>query len=389
VISLLLALGLLAQRGPVNPQAAVVTGQLQTREGAPASAVRVSAIVAPPPNVRPEEGIQYYEAPPPVSTAFSDAQGRFRLGNIPPGRYYIVAAAAGQGTYYPGTPDRDRATIVTLDRGSTTTIDFKLALALGGRVSGRLTPAPEPGAMESAVLSGIKLEEVLETPIRPDGTFEFGHLPPDTYLLNVAPTPPGMNSLAFKLGDQDVSSLQFTRPPTHVVSGRIVVERGPLPLARLAFSTDQTYVPADIKADGTFTVRLHPAHHQVELAGMPVGYTIASVRVGSADANTGFDVRDADIADVVVTVKAPRALPHVRGRVDAVANGSVTATSVRLTGPIVGALDAAVQKDGSFDFPAVTPGYYTLTVPQAPSLAPVIVVVDWNDASVQVGSTGR
>ena len=93
------------QRGPANPQAAAITGQLQTKDGAPASAVYVSAIPAPPPNVRAAEGIQYYEAPPPVSTGLSDAQGRYRLGNVPPGRYYVVAATAGQGTYFPGTAD--------------------------------------------------------------------------------------------------------------------------------------------------------------------------------------------------------------------------------------------------------------------------------------------
>ncbi len=85
----------LLQRGPANPQAAVITGQIQAPDGSPASAVRISAIVAPPPNVRPEEGIQYYEAPPPTSTGLSDAQGHYRLGALPPGRYYIVAGGAG------------------------------------------------------------------------------------------------------------------------------------------------------------------------------------------------------------------------------------------------------------------------------------------------------
>lgn len=382
---LVLAFSLLLQRGP-SPQAASVTGQLQTRDGAPASAVRVSAVVAPSPNVRPEEGIQYYEAPPPTSTTLSDAQGRYRLGNLPPGRYYIVAAIAGQGTYYPGTPDRDRATIVTVERGSTSTLDFRLAIPLGGRVAGRITPAPAPGAEEKAVLSGIKLEDVIETPIRPDGTFEFGHMPHDTYLLNVAPTPPGLGSIAFQLRDDDLTMLQFVRPPTHVVSGRIVVERGPLPSAWLAFATPQTYEPVTINPDLTFSVRLQSARHHAELAGMPVGYSIASVRIGSTDVTNGFDVRDADVSGVVITVHAPGPLPHVRGRVIS-STGTARPSRVRLEGPIVGALEATVDANGMFDFTAVTPGHYTLSIPQASQFAPQSVVVDWNDTNVEVRPT--
>ena len=387
MLHFVLALGLLLQRG-ASPQAASIVGQLQTRDGAAASAVRVSAVVAPPPNVRPEEGIQYYEAPPPISTTLSDAQGRYRLGNLPPGRYYIVAAIAGQGTYYPGTPDRDRATIVTVERGATSTLDFRLAIPLGGRVAGRITPPPAAGAEEKAVLSGIKLEDVIETTIRPDGTFEFGHMPHDTYLLNVAPTPPGLGSIACQLRDDDLTMLQFNRPPTHLVSGRIVVERGPLPVALLAFATPQTYEPVTIRPDLTFSVRLQSAHHHAELAGMPVGYSIASVRIGSTDATNGFDVRDSDVSGVVITVRAPGPLPHVRGRVVASPGGSRPAR-VRLEGPIVGALEAAVNANGMFDFAAVTPGHYTLSVPQASEFAPQSVVVDWNDANVEVHAAPR
>ena len=388
MIVFLLVFSLLLQRGPA-PQAAGITGQLQTRDGAPASAVRVSAIQAPPPNVRPEEGIQYYEAPPPTRTALSDAQGRYRLANLPPGRYYIVAAIAGQGTYYPGTADRDRATIVTVERGSTLTADFRLAIPLGGRVAGRITPPPAPGAEEKAVLSGVKLEDVIETPIGADGSFEFGHMPHDTYLLNVAPTPPGLGSIAFQLRDDDLTTLQFMRPPTHVVSGRVVVDRGPLPVAWLAFSTPQTYEPVAIGADGTFSVRLQSAHHRAELAGMPVGYSIGSVRIGSTDASDGFDVANADVSGVVVNVRAPRALPHVRGRVITSTGASKLPPRVRLEGPIIGALEASVGPNGVFDFPAVTPGHYTLSVPQTSEFAPRSLVVDWNDANVEVRATAK
>ena len=66
----------------------VVTGQLQTREGAPAAAIRISALPAPPPNIRPSDGQNYYATTAPASTALTDAQGRYRLTNLAPGRYF-------------------------------------------------------------------------------------------------------------------------------------------------------------------------------------------------------------------------------------------------------------------------------------------------------------
>src|SRR6185369_4522457 len=122
---------------------------------------------------------------------------------------------------------------------------------LGGRVRGHVSPAPGEG-QERAVLSGLKLQELLEMPVGKDGTFEFGYVPRGTYLLSFFPTPPGMPSRVFQVGDDDVASLEFVRPPVHTVSGKIVVQNGPLPTALLAFSTDQSYVNVPIRPDGSF-----------------------------------------------------------------------------------------------------------------------------------------
>ena len=62
-MAFILALALLLQGAPAGPGGAAlgaVTGQIQTREGQPAAAVRVAAIPAPPPQsgIRPDDGIQ-------------------------------------------------------------------------------------------------------------------------------------------------------------------------------------------------------------------------------------------------------------------------------------------------------------------------------------------
>jgi hypothetical protein len=385
VIGIVLALGVLLQGAPPARQAArsaVVTGQIQAREGTPAAAVRVSAIPAPPPGIRGSDGSQYYDNPQPVSTALTNEQGRYRLERIPPGRYYIVAGFLGQATFYPQTTDAERATVVTVAADSTTdNVDVKMLLPLGGRVGGRVTPA-NAAVQERAVLSGTRLAEILEAPIGRDGTFDFGHVPSGTYLLNLFPTYPGMAGLAFRVGDNDVAALQFTRPSLHTVSGRIVVEKGPLPYARLAFSTDHDYVAAPIADDLSFRVDLPAAKHLTELAGMPVGYTVSSVKVGTADMTSGLTVGNQDVTGVLINVAAPRGLAHVRGKITG--RSAAAAATVEMTGPIFGTLTAPVQKDGTFDFAAVTPGSYNLTIPKAPQLAPRLVVVQWTDVDVSI-----
>src|SRR5689334_16217137 len=99
-LALMVAAPALAQptaqnQAPSRPGTAVITGLLKTIDGKIADDVRVSALQAPPPNVRPQDGarpqdgIQYYLAPPPIRTVMTDKEGRYRINNLPPGRYFI------------------------------------------------------------------------------------------------------------------------------------------------------------------------------------------------------------------------------------------------------------------------------------------------------------
>jgi len=385
MIALGLAFLLFSQGAPAAGQG-VVAGQLRSLEGSPAVAVRVAAILAPSETSRPSFGSQYYYAEPPVSTTLTDNQGRYRLTNIPPGRYFIVSGT----TYYPSTLDADRATVITISPNSTNeSMDFQLLRPLGGIVSGRITPKADAREQEKAILSGPNLQEILEVPVGADGTFEFGHVPTGAYWVDLVPPSPGMGSFRVQVGDKDVTGLELPRPPTHAVTGRIVVQNGPLPRAHLAFSTATSYVGAAINPDGTFTARLHSATHRVELAGMPGGYSVMSVRGGSEDLTQGIAVGNADISNVVITVAAPRQLPRLRGKIAGLPNARLSSTKVQLTGPIVGRLETGVRQDGSFEFAAVTPGLYTLALSQVPELAPMPVVITWSDAEVPVVVPGR
>jgi carboxypeptidase family protein len=283
----------------------VVMGRLQTGEGMPAAAVRISALPAPPVSILPSDGQNYFATTTPASTALTDAQGRYRLTNLAPGRYLIVASAFGYPTFHPGTTSADRATAVTVGADSPADgIDFTVVMPPGGSVSGRISTPPTASGQEKAILSGLALGERLEAPVESDGSFSFGHLPKGAYLLSLFPTPPGMPSRAFQVGETD-TRLDLVRPTLRRVSGRLVAQRGLLPRVLLGFATERSYVTADVKADGTFSAQLQPARHTIELGGLTAGYSLASARLDAQDVSKGLVVGAGDISGLVITVAPP------------------------------------------------------------------------------------
>jgi hypothetical protein len=334
--------------------------------------------------VRPQDGIQYYLTPPPIRTVMTDKDGRYRITNLAPGRYFVAAGLPGQDTYYPNATDGYGATVVTAGPDSTSNIDFTLVAPLAGRIRGRVVPAPDPGTQENAILSGVYLTELVETPVRPDGTFEFGRVPEGTYLVDLFPTYPGLNSILFDVSENDVNNLELKRPKLYTVSGRFNVARGPLPWALLAFYTSTSYAAADIKDDGTFTVKLHAATHFTDLAGMPSDYEMTRIRLGNEDVTKGFTVKDADISGLVIDVAVPENLPALKGRVTGVPAARLATMAVEINGPIFGKLRSNIRPDGTFEFANITPGAYWVTIPQVPGMEPPYVAVDWYGGNVTI-----
>jgi hypothetical protein len=192
--------------------------------------------------------------------------------------------------------------------------------------------------------------------------------------------------MSVKVTDADVSGLELVIPPTHSVTGKIVVENGPLPHALLEFNSLQNYiVGGHINPDGTFTAQLHAAKHRVDLAGMPVGWYVSSVRVGTTDATQGFVVGNSNVSGVVINVAAPARLPRIRGKVTGLPEAQLASTKVEVSGPINGSLSASVKPDGSFEIPAVMPGLYKLKLSEGTNFSPKeITVAGWDTTEVQV-----
>jgi hypothetical protein len=125
---LLSVLILFAQGIPALPgDTATVSGVLRTASGAPAVGVRVAAALQPDPTDPAPAGAL-------VSITETDQEGRYRLENIPAGRYYITAGRVDLPTYYPGTLDFSTGTVVAIARGAQISrMDFTLKEESAGR----------------------------------------------------------------------------------------------------------------------------------------------------------------------------------------------------------------------------------------------------------------
>jgi len=86
-------------------QSGTVTGVVRTAAGVPASGIRITAL-------RVESAEDAVRAM--ASLSQTDATGRYRLENVPPGRYYITAGRVDLPTFYPGTLDMTQGTALSV-----------------------------------------------------------------------------------------------------------------------------------------------------------------------------------------------------------------------------------------------------------------------------------
>src|ERR1041384_7778326 len=105
MIALLLAATLFMQRpGALQPGTGIVTGTLKVQGGASAEGIRVGAIAIDDPTASSF-----------LSVAATAAAGRFRLTNVPAGRYYIVAGRFDSLQYFPNGNSPSQATQIEVE----------------------------------------------------------------------------------------------------------------------------------------------------------------------------------------------------------------------------------------------------------------------------------
>src|SRR4030095_2168026 len=216
---------------PITPalQVGTVTGRLLNEDGSPAAKVRVSAMSIPD---------NKNEAPTLMTLAETDSNGRYRLTDVPVGRYYIVAGFVDSPTYYPrGTGTAGASAVNVTASGTVANIDFQIekssiGLTVGGRV---IRDGGQSGTLQ-VTLNGNSNGgyENFNATMKLDGSFEFPRVRPGTYNLSVSAQ--FVQPRTVVVADKDVTGLELRIPWTGDVSGRVVVDGGdPAPMVQVSF----------------------------------------------------------------------------------------------------------------------------------------------------------
>jgi len=154
MIALVLQLLLFLQVIPLPPAATgMVTGELKTEGGNPAAGVRVAAMA------KPESASDVSAVSSFTALTETDAFGHFKLENIPPGPYYIVAGRVDFPTYYPGATSIGNGKLVSVSSGKTVSkIDFVLKDAT-------LRPASSLPLMSFSIPIQVQVENSGKVPL--------------------------------------------------------------------------------------------------------------------------------------------------------------------------------------------------------------------------------
>ncbi len=167
-------------------QAGTINGRLLQPDGNPAVGVRVAAVEAP-------DHVSL------MSVAQTDGNGRYRLENVPPGRYYIQVGPISEPSYYPGTADPGKATVVQVAGSAPLNgFDFsfvkwsnilKTTRTLGtsstSQFSGTVRAASGVSVLPNVVVvfTNTKSSARFMTSTDKEGAFKFGEIPAAEYVL--------------------------------------------------------------------------------------------------------------------------------------------------------------------------------------------------------------
>jgi hypothetical protein len=183
-------------------------------------------------------------------TVLTDDLGRFRIYNLPPSEYCLVApsgqfsgssdTAGFAVTYYPGSGVSTDATLVPVDLQDVTGITFQMVPGRISTVSGVITdesgkPAPASIVLVPTTDGDVRAEILTKSQTGTDGTFAIPNVPTGSYSLQAfGRAVTGANSATPTFGalqldvDGNVSGLVLKTTPAVTLRGRIVFE-GPAP----------------------------------------------------------------------------------------------------------------------------------------------------------------
>jgi uncharacterized GH25 family protein len=249
----------------------------------------------------------------PTDTGQTNDRGEFRLGKLPPGRYYLCAevmALNPMGNPAPpppkdGSPETGYVATYfprTIDVQDAESIEVKAGADIPGfvihiqksrvvRLKGNLIGADGKPLKQAQVvlMSGARPGSMRMASVNdPEGKFEIANVPPGTYMamtMQLTGTNPTMTMQTLVVANENLSDVKLGTVPEATLSGKIVVAGdGKLELkgmtVMLEGEEEGPTMPASGKVDesGSFVVqKVAPSKYEVSVTNVPKGAYLKSV----------------------------------------------------------------------------------------------------------------
>jgi hypothetical protein len=280
------------------PRGGVLSGFVTDEAGEAYPGVEVDAL-----QLRYDRGRR---VPTPVGGTTTDDQGGFRLANLEPGNYYLVASSPETwrtekketfgyaSTYYPGGPI-DRAQRLQLGTSEVKT-GLHLALQAGRtfRVAGRVVRETGETMPNAGVTLAYSFPGVTITPgsrsvrARADGSFEFKDVAGGTYVVMTTAA-----SQTVAVASADVVDVQLLVRTGSTVSGTLMTDDGSAPpfgasgVRVLLDAPTGDVLPTvrvvSVDSDWSFKLEGLGGPFVFRLTGLPDDWVLGSVRLGDKD----------------------------------------------------------------------------------------------------------
>ncbi len=347
--------------------------------------------------------------------AQTDDTGRFRIGNLPPGRYYLKSeqmnqppdlepGVADMPTFYPNAPELAGAAPIDVAAGTRVEgINIRLRRAHVYSVKGTVLLDGTP------VTTLVEQKRISDGPFQPgslhsvqNGALALSYVEPGSYTLSVLPSgfvPPAQpfvlgltGHLDFTLKDSNLDGLVLTIEHGVELSGTFKLDGGDwqdlftppgtpgsmapsataqataqtkLPFIRLAADNSGRFLsPNRIDADGTFKLKpMAIGRYLLDITSLPTGTYVKSVRYGTLDVtNAPINVigGGGDL-EILLSPKAGGITGVLRGSSgDPLYGMRVTAWPQNPNAGTVsgGIVSVYTDQNGTFTFAGLAPGLY-------------------------------
>jgi hypothetical protein len=261
--------------------AAVIAGKLEDQDGFPVVGAQVEAL-----QYREMNGELHLQSAVFTPHGPSDDRGEFRIGGVPPGRYYL-RVSNGSATnwdrrypvqYYGGTVEPKDENWIELKTGEQRDkLRIRLIQYDGVSVTGRIEgiPGPNSGQPVMVTLRSDDFAGYFNGSIQNDGTFSISHIVPGQYEL-VAQNSFGniqagtlLAQLPVDVGATGLSGITLSLHTVQAVdvTGSLMVEGGGTlaPMVVMLRNAWGANASAHTQPDGSFVVKgLLPGHYNIQ-----------------------------------------------------------------------------------------------------------------------------